>query len=455
MSETITAIATANGVGAISIIRVSGDLSLNIAKKLTRNNNFEVRKATLRNLYSKDNNLIDRGIVIYFKAPYSFTGEDIVEFQIHGGVAITQIIIKEILKYGVRYANAGEFSKRAFLNGKIDLSQAEAISKLIEAKSEDSIKYLARQLKGDLKLFVEKIKDSLISILAYSEVTIDYAEDNLDKTIFENIKTQLNNINKELKETLDISRRREGELNGYRLSIIGKPNVGKSSLLNKMLNFNRAIVSDIEGTTRDTIEENIKIGTHLVKITDTAGIRDAKDSIEKIGIERTISTIDNSDTILALFDVSQNLDKNDLKILEILKNIQDNSNTNNKRVLILLNKIDLVEEIDSNFIKQFDNFYTIKISCKTDIKKLLDKLENILNIDDNDGDITLISTRQIDAVQKTIKAITNSLPLLENEDLEIFSFEINEALKEISTITKPYQYSDMLDKMFGSFCLGK
>jgi tRNA modification GTPase len=446
VSDTITAIATANGVGSISIVRVSGDIALDIAKRVTKKSSFNPRETTLCTIYRDSNTVLDQAVVIYFKAPFSFTGEDIVEFQCHGGTALTQLVIKEIIKSGARYATAGEFSKRAFLNGKIDLSQAEAISKLIEAKSEDAIRLLARQLKGELKEFVDDLKEQLISILAYVEVTIDYAEDELDSTIYTQIERKLDDIESLLIETLDASRRREGELNGYRLSIIGKPNVGKSSLLNRVLNFERAIVSDIEGTTRDTIEESIKIGTHLVKIADTAGIRDTKNSIEKIGIERSIASIEDSDIVLALFDSSKELDEADMKIVDILNSIEG------KKVLVVLNKIDLEQKIDTD---RFTKFKSVKISCKESVKPLLDELESILNSSSGSDEVTLISSRQIDAVQDALNSIKSAKEPLESQELEIFSFEINEAIKSISSITKPYEYSNMLDKMFGEFCLGK
>jgi len=285
--NTIVAIATANGIGSISIVRLSGASALDIASKITKKTQFQPRLATLSTIYSKDNELIDEALILYFKAPFSFTGEDVVEFQCHGGVAIANMIINEALKRGARLANPGEFSKRAFLNNKIDLSKAEAISKIIEARSEDAVKLLARQLKGELTSFVNNIREDLLFMLAYTEVSIDYAEDDLPSDIFEQIKSKMDKIILKLSNTLDASKRREGMIEGFKVAIIGKPNVGKSSLLNKLLNYDRAIISDIAGTTRDTIEESVKIGTHIIKIVDTAGIRNASDVIEQIGIDKS------------------------------------------------------------------------------------------------------------------------------------------------------------------------
>ena len=329
-SDTITAIATANGIGSIAIIRISGDKALFIAKILSKKNDFSPRHATLTTLYNAENELIDEAIVIYFKAPYSFTAEEVVEIQCHGGFIVAQSILKATLNAGARLARAGEFSKRAFFNGRIDLSEAEAIAQLIEAKSEDSAKILAAQMKGSLKTYIEQVRDDIIHILAYSEVTIDYAEEDLPKDLVKQIKEKLELLKISLNKTLLASKSREGLMQGFKVAIVGKPNVGKSSLLNALLNFNRAIVSDIAGTTRDTIEEQVKIGTHLIRIVDTAGIREAHDEIERIGIERSIEAIEQSDIVLALFDASRELDNEDKEILELI-----NTNAANKEILYI------------------------------------------------------------------------------------------------------------------------
>lgn len=321
--DTIAAIATANGIGSISIIRLSGKDALPLALTLSKRTNLNPRLATLSSIYNSDNEIIDEALLIYFKNPNSFTGEDIVEFQCHGGIAISNIILNELIKLGARLANPGEFSKRAFLNNKIDLSKAEAIAKLIEARSEDAVKLLARQLKGELTNFVNDIREDLLFMLAYTEVSIDYAEDDLPSDIFEQIEKKIEKIVVKLSETLESSKRREGLIEGFKVAIIGKPNVGKSSLLNKLLNFDRAIISDIAGTTRDTIEESVKIGTHIIKIVDTAGIREASDTIERIGIEKSLSAVNEADIIISLFDNSKVCDDEDKKILNILDEIEN------------------------------------------------------------------------------------------------------------------------------------
>lgn len=445
-NETIAAIATANGIGSISIVRLSGSDALNIALKISKKQNLATRMAILSKLYDTKDELIDEAILIYFKNPYSFTGEDVVEFQCHGGVAVSNMILQECINHGARIANPGEFSKRAFLNGKIDLSQAQAISKLIEARSEDAVKLLARQLKGELKEFVEDIRKDLLFMLAYTEVTIDYAQEDLPSDIYEQIEQKIKKITLKLEETLDSSSRREGMIEGFKVSIIGKPNVGKSSLLNKLLNFNRAIVSDIAGTTRDTIEESVKIGTHLIKIVDTAGIRDASDEIEKIGIEKSKQAVEESDIVIALFDLSNEFDKEDQKIVDILNNTE-------KQFIVVLTKSDLNKKLDINNLTLSTEHLTL--NTKENIKPLILKLESILNENSHDDNITLVSKQQVSEVKKTLSCIQNARSPLKTGELEFFAHYINEALESISNITRPYEHSQMLDVMFGEFCLGK
>ncbi|MGB6328074.1 MAG: tRNA uridine-5-carboxymethylaminomethyl(34) synthesis GTPase MnmE [Halarcobacter sp.] len=442
--NTIVAIATANGIGSISIIRVSGKQALSIALKLSKRQDLKPRLATLSSIYNSDDEIIDEALLIYFKNPFSFTGEDIVEFQCHGGIAISNIIMREVIKLGARTAQPGEFSKRAFLNGKIDLTKAEAISKIIEARSEDAVKLLARQLKGELSSFVNDIREDLLFMLAYTEVSIDYAEDDLPSDIFEQIENKLEKIKVKLSDTLNASKRREGLIEGFKVAIIGKPNVGKSSLLNKLLNFDRAIISDIAGTTRDTIEESVKIGTHIIKIVDTAGIREASDVIEQIGIEKSITAVNEADIVITLFDNNKPLDQEDEKILGILEENKE------KEIIKILNKTDLENKFDKSRLEDF-----IELSTKETINPLISKLEELLDSNTHSDDMTLISTRQVDAVDKTLFHINESSFPLKTGELEFFAHHIQEALENISNITRPYENDQMLDVMFGSFCLGK
>ncbi len=411
--DTIAAIATAHGVGSIAIVRVSGKNSYDIALKLSKKSSLKPRYATLSFLYSgKD--IIDESIIIYFKAPHSFTGEDIVEFQCHGGIAVANAILKEVVTLGARLANPGEFSKRAFLNGKIDLTKAEAIAKIIETKSEDAIKYLSKHLRGDLKNFVEELRDKLVEILAFIEVNIDYAEEDLPLDLEENIKKRLSDIKKRLKEIVETSKQNEGLINGFSIAIIGKPNVGKSSLLNKLLNYQRAIISDIAGTTRDTIEEEIKIGSHLVRIVDTAGIREASDGIEKIGVKRSLEATKKADIVLGVFDLSKQFDLEDEKILNILK-----ENRDKKKIFVILNKKDLDRKFE---IKRVAGYETLLLSAKDDVSDVINKLKNYLDSNMEEDMMLLTSRRQIESVQKAKDAIERSVEPLNDGELELFAY---------------------------------
>ena len=445
MTDTICAIATANGIGSIAIVRISGDKALDIAKNLTKKENLSPRYATLSNIYNQKNDLIDESIVIYFKAPYSFTAEDVIEIQCHGGFIVAQSILKTILASGARLANAGEFSKRAFFNGRIDLSEAEAIAGLIEAKSEDAAKILASQMKGSLKEYIEKIRDEIIHLLAYSEVSIDYAEEDLPEDLIKQISQKLEELKSSLNSTLLASKAREGLMQGFRVAIVGKPNVGKSSLLNSLLNYNRAIVSNIAGTTRDTIEEQVKIGTHLIRIVDTAGIREANDEIEKIGIERSLEAIQDSDIVLAVFDASCKADAEDDEILSLIDKY-----AKDKEIIYIKNKIDLKERL-----KDLSVSFDLEINSNDNVDALIEILQNIMDQTNSSQEIMLISQRQIQAVENTLYNIKESFYPLQDQELEIFSFHLNEAIKEIASITRPFENDEMLDKMFGSFCLGK
>lgn len=440
MSTTIAAIATAYGVGSIAIIRISGDNAYKIAIKLTKLEKLNPREAKFTQFFSNSNEFIDEGIVIFFKAPHSFTGEDIVEFQIHGGSEIASILLDEILQNGAVLANPGEFSKRAFLNDKMDLAKAETIQALIKSKSKMAAKILSRTLKGDLNVFLNDLRKKLVKTLAFVETAIDYADDDLPENIIEKALNLLNTNIKKLSQIVEISSNRKGLIEGFKIAIIGKPNVGKSSILNSLLKYQRAIISDIAGTTRDTIEENLNIGSHLVKIIDTAGIRQNADKIEKIGIEYSLKAANDADIILAIFDISNKFDDLDEKILEICEN-------SNKKIFYILNKSDL----DANFDKTLKN--AIKISSKnTDL--ILQNLEKYLNSLESD-EIMLSSNRQILAVNEAIKHLKEAKPLLENQELELFSYEINYTIKEISKLTKPFERDEILDEMFSNFCLGK
>ena len=446
MDKTIVALATAHGVGSIAIVRLSGSSAYEIALRVTKAVSLTPRHAHLKRLFTQEGTLLDEAIVIYFQAPFSFTGEDVVEFQCHGGSMVASLVIDALLALNATLAEPGEFSKRAFLNGRIDLTQAQAIATLIEAKSQDAARILAQQMKGSLKTFIEQIRHELLELLAFSEVTIDYAEEDLPDDLTQQMHTRLERIAATLENSAQTSLQRQVLIEGYKVAIVGKPNVGKSSLLNLLLSYERAIVSDIAGTTRDTIEERIQIGTHLLRIIDTAGIRHTQDSIEQIGISRSKQAILEADIIIALFDGSKPLDSQDEAILELL------DSHNHKKQLLVMNKVDLPQLLDRS---RFGHTPLLEISCKAHPHALIEALKELMELHNSYEDQMLISKHQIDAVLRAVASIKEaSQPLLDGA-LEFFSFHLNAALKAISDITRPYEYDQMLDEMFGSFCLGK
>ena len=447
MNDTIAAVATAGGIGSVAIVRVSGDRALDIAKKLTKRSSFTPRYATLADLYDKDGEIIDEAIVIYFKAPRSFTTEDVVEFQCHGGTVVAEKILDAVFEAGARPAEPGEFTKRAFIGGRIDLTEAEAIAKLIEAKSADAAKILARQMKGELREFVEDARERLLRAVAFAEVTIDYAEEDLPEDLVDNILHQLEELERRMDRIVSSSERRRGLIEGFKVAIVGKPNVGKSSLLNAILNYERAIVSSIAGTTRDTIEEQIRVGSHLVRIVDTAGIRHSADTIEKIGIERSVAAVEQSEIVIALFDSSAPWDEEDERILSLLERYEEE-----KEIITALSKSDLPQKLD---ISRLERFSPLRLDKEKRAELILKALGERLSKMAQGDELLLVSARQIEALKRTKDAVKSAKEPLLNGELEIFSFYLTEAITAISSISKPVDFNDIMDKMFGEFCLGK
>ncbi|CAG9341759.1 tRNA uridine-5-carboxymethylaminomethyl(34) synthesis GTPase MnmE [Campylobacter jejuni] len=442
MSDTIAAIATAHGVGSISIVRLSGERALEFALKLSHKTKLTPRHATFTKLFNQNNEIIDEAIMIYFKAPYSFTGEDIVEFQTHGGFSVSEVLLEELVSLGARLALAGEFSKRACLNGKMTPLKALNIQDLILSKSALAAKIIARNMQGNLGELLEKIRTDLVKTLAFVETSIDYADDDLPSDLLEQISTMCEENSKILKEIYTLSQSKKGLIEGFKIAIVGKPNVGKSSLLNALLSYERAIVSDIAGTTRDTIEESFKLGTHLLRIIDTAGIRESKDVIEQIGVALSKKSLEDADIILAVFDASRVQDKEDGKIFELLANTD-------KKIFWILNKSDL-----ENVFKNTQNKNFIKLSAQKDITLLKEELQNYLNSFDSEG-IMVSSLDLINACKISSEAIFRAKGLLEESSLELFAFELNLVINELARFTKDFQRDEILDEMFGNFCLGK
>ncbi|TQR60842.1 tRNA uridine-5-carboxymethylaminomethyl(34) synthesis GTPase MnmE [Campylobacter troglodytis] len=486
MNESIVAIATAYGAGSIAIVRLSGEAALKIALKLTKKNKLKPRYAHLCEIFDEKNEFIDEAIVLYFKAPHSFTGEDIVEFQLHGGFVLAQTLLEACVKFGARLARAGEFSKRACLNGKMSPLKALAINDLINAKSQKAAKIIAQNLQGKFGELLNKIRTDLVKTLAFVETSIDYADDDLPVDLLEKTRGLYKENARILREIVQISRSKKGLVEGFKIAIIGKANVGKSSLLNALLSFERAIVSEIEGTTRDRVEESLKIGTHLVKIIDTAGIRASEDKIEQIGVNLSLQALAEADFIVALFDSSRPLDSEDEHILKMLESCD-------KKIFFVLNKMDLKSEFflqnaklsSENFVRETDLFSKfakqkrslssenhtkefnlfskfkalqdikfIKISAKNDISPLKIAIESHLNSLDSEGFI-ITNLALINSCERASEMMQRASELLNESTLELFAFECNEAIKEIEKWTHSFDRDEILDEMFGNFCLGK
>ena len=456
--DTIIAPATTYGNSSLNVLRLSGKDALKIALKLAKmeSQSAEIpsRYAKLTKIYFENGALLDTCILLYFKAPHSYTTEDVVEFQCHGGSFIAQNILQECLKYGARLANPGEFTKRAFLGGRIDLSQAQAVAKLIESQNAQAHQMLMRHLKGEMQDFCENLRNAILTLLAHSEVCIDYADEELPEDLLESLESKLQVLLGQLNALLEQSKNKRALFEGYKLCIIGKPNVGKSSLLNALLRQSRAIVSDIAGTTRDSIEENFTLGGHLLRLIDTAGIRNSQDYVESMGITRAIEKAKESDVLLALFDGSRPLESDDLKILELLQAYKTQ-----KKILVLINKADLTPKLDLQSLRMFNPLLLTLKGDLYDENSLLEqfkaKLKNLLDSSENVESLLLVSEYQFQAVQTCICALRDSIAPLREGELELFSFHLNDALKAIASITKPYEYTQMLDVMFGDFCLGK
>lgn len=474
MNDTIVAPATAYGTGSVCIVRVSGSMAYHIARSICKRelkprfatfckifvNKTTIDSPDITEIKDISNNLdiveiknttideqiaIDEAIVIYFRSPFSFTGEDVVEFQIHGGYVVSEILILQIIKLGARIATPGEFSKRAFLNGKMDLQKAESISKLINSRTFGAVKILSRSMNGEICEYVEFIRKELVKILAFTETCIDYAEEDLPKNVLSQAYDMLDSSISTMQEICDASIRRAGLIDGFKVAIIGKPNVGKSSILNSLLRYKRAIISDEEGTTRDKIEESLKIGTHIIKLIDTAGIRDTQNKVEKAGIALSFDSAKEADILLCVFDSSNIIDSRDIQILEFVKELNCNK-------IFVLNKSDLIQKFDIDILPKGADI--ISICANKSVDGIIDRLVYILNSKNYDG-IMLTSTRQIQSCKNAKEYLINAKNNLKDNSLEIFAFEINMAIKEISSITRPFSRDEILDEMFSNFCLGK
>lgn len=455
--DTICGIATPLGEGGISIIRVSGSDSLKIINKIFKGKNasdiLDMKSYTMRYGHICDINSkfeIDEVIISYMKGPRSFTAEDVVEVNCHGGVVSTGRVLEEIIKAGARIAEPGEFTKRAFLNGRIDLSQAEAVMDIIRAKTDLSMKSAVMQSSGALSKEIGKIREYILNTLALIEYSVDFTEDDEepDETIPIRVQEQLTVAIKDMNKLLEGAN--EGRIirDGLKLAIIGKPNVGKSSLLNCLLKEKRAIVTDIPGTTRDIIEEFISLDGIPVKITDTAGIRETEDEVEKIGVERSREKIDEADLIVLMLDSSRPLEIEDREIIDKVKD---------KKYVVLMNKNDLEKKISDEDIKDLKN--VIYISAKTGfgIDELKEKVKELFFNGEVDSESMIISNnRHKQALYRALENCQEALDRVKsNEYLDLISIYVTSALKALGEITGSELEEDLINKIFSEFCVGK
>ncbi len=449
MDDTIVAISTSLGVGAISIIRLSGEDSINIVNKIFKGKDLTtVSTHTIHYGYIVDNNeIIDEVLVSIMRTPKTYTKENIVEINCHGGISTTNKVLELVLSNGARLAEPGEFTKRAFLNGRIDLVEADGIMNLISSKTETSRKMSINELSGKVSSLITGIRDDLIQIISNIEVNIDYPEyEDIEVLSNEKILPSINKIKDTLIKTIKESENGRIINEGINVGIIGRPNVGKSSLLNSLLEEQKAIVTDIEGTTRDIVEGQIKLNGVLLNIIDTAGIRETDNIVEQIGVEKSYEIIDKSDLIIFLLNNNEPLTKEDLELYNKIKN---------KTHIIVLNKTDLKQVIDLTPIKE----EVLKVSLlNNDASIILDKIKELFNLEMLEtSDLTYLSNaRSISLLKKSLNNISNAIDNINNNDpIDIVELELKDAWSTLGEIIGETYTDELLDELFSRFCLGK
>lgn len=452
--DTIVALSTPPGRSGIGVIRLSGPRSLDIARRLVQDGNFEPEshRAVLRNLHeSGSGEILDRALLTYFKSPNSFTGEDVVELSCHGSPVLLRSLLDIILNLDARLAGPGEFTLRALANGRLNLSQAEAVRDLINAQTKAAVKQASRQLGGELSARLQPIKDSLLDIIVPLESSLEFVEDDLPEISVSQIKIKLSGLIKNLAELASTFSTGRLLRDGLKVILMGRPNVGKSSLFNKLLALDRAIVTDIPGTTRDSLSEMISLQGVPVLLTDTAGVRDSTDEVETLGVERTRRAIADADLVVVLFDGSQPLNQEDV---DVLREIEKST------YLIAFNKSDLAA-FERNEVEILDNRPTsiVNVSAKTGAG--LDALrtailEPFTEFDTNDTGLLITDARHFDILKRTQAALDCSLTLLEQRaSEELILVGLYDGLRFIGEITGETTPDDVLSQIFATFCIGK
>ena len=453
MNDTICAISTSQGVGAIAIIRISGEEAISIVNSIFKGSDLsKVNSHTINygHILDKDE-IIDEVLVSVMKAPKTFTKEDIVEINTHGGIAPTNRVLELLLEKGCRLAEPGEFTKRAFINGRIDLLEAEAIMDMIEAKTETQRKMATNQIEGKTSTLINELRDDMIQIISNINVNIDYPEyDDVDIITNDILIPKINNLKEKIKKILKESENGKIIKNGINTSIIGKPNVGKSSLLNSLLQEDKAIVTNIAGTTRDIVEGQISINGILLNMIDTAGIRETEDIIEAKGVEKSLKIMEESDLILFMLNNNEEITK---ESLDLMKKIS------NKKYLILINKMDLEKKLDIKELNiEKDKIIELSIINNQGIDELKEKIQKLFNLNELETkDPTYLSNaRSISILKRCFKRIEDIEKSIENQmPIDMIELDIKNIWEELGKINGSSYEEELLDEMFSRFCLGK
>ncbi len=457
MKETIAAISTATGEAGIGIVRMSGEDSVEIADKVFRHigqkNLTEIKNRMMSygHIIDENGKVIDEVLIVKMMAPNTYTRENMVEIYTHGGIISVRRVLNLLLDNGARIAEAGEFTKRAFLNGRLDLSQAEAVIDIIKAKTDESFDQSIKQLEGSLTGIITEISDEVTKMMGIIIANIDFPEDDVEEYQYEALLKDANKVKENINTLIEGSNRGRLLRDGINTVILGKPNVGKSSLLNAMLRYEKAIVTDIPGTTRDIIEDYVNLDGILLKITDTAGIRETEDKVEAIGVSRAVKSIEGADLIIAIFDGSEKFDENDEEILKLLEG---------KKSIVLVNKADLESKNSEDEIKSFfGNRDYMNVSIK---KGTILDIENKIKDMFFSGNLKakeefyINNLRHVRALKEATKFIDSAIEGLETREfLDCIEVDLRGALDELGNIIGETTTEDILDKVFSEFCIGK
>lgn len=453
--DTIAAIATPIGEGGISIIRVSGENALEIVNKIFRGANLnKVASHTIHYGHIIDyanKDVVDEVLVTVMLAPKTFTRENTVEVSCHGGLLVTEKILQLILDNGARMATPGEFTKRAFINGRIDLTQAESIMDIIEAKTDRARQVAMKQLEGGLLFEIRKLRQELLNTMAHEEVNIDYPEYDMDDVTSKEMYDKAHQVIKEIDKLLATAQEGKVVRSGLATAIVGRPNVGKSSLLNYLSKEEKAIVTNIAGTTRDTLEEYVSLKGILLKLIDTAGIRQTDDIVEKIGVERSKRAITESDLVLLLINSSEELTEEDQKLLEL---------TQDKKRIVILNKADQVAKITKKDIQKITDspIVTISVLKKQNMIGLEEAIKSLFlqGITDSKSEVMVTNQRQNDLLRKAKQSLIEAIEAInDNMPLDLVQIDLKEAWDSLGEITGDTAPDELITQLFSKFCLGK